>query len=408
MKSGVLDLIPGKKKKAPKGVSIPPPNVPRYTPELIPSRHPLPPPLARKLTALAQRHRSVHLNEKLAQYATVAMSLVTLQMFLDWMMNLGIFARALILAADIGLLVYYARRQLLPLLSQPPNLEAAALMVEKHFRELRGRMIAAVQLSRPRITRDSPELIQAIQQDTTARTAPMNFSAIVPTLGLKRRVRIAVGVAVIWAGYLVFTAPGSLALLERVFLLPAKVPRKTEVICLTGDKTIPSGESVLLEAEARGIVPSHGRVTLVDDTGRIQEITLDREPDHPDRFSLKVESVDHPFTYTIVLNDGTAGPFRIKSVARPNVTTIECVQVYPAYTGLPDSNADGRQSRAAGRKQAENSRHRQQQNRARVAETGRPRPDTSAHHRRRGGTRSHGRNRHPGGGADRLLHRAHE
>lgn len=332
----VLDFIPRKKKKAPRGVSIPPINVPRYAPELVPSQHPVPRRLAHKLRELGRRHRSVHITERLAQYLAIALTLLTLQMFLDWMVDLNVFVRALILAAEIGLLVYYARRQLLPLVSRPPDLEASALMAEKHFPKLRGRIIAAVQLSRPSFTRDSPELVQAIQQETDLRTASMNFASIVPTRGLKRRVRIAAGIALLWAGYLFLTAPGSIALLERVFLLPAKVPRKTEIICLSGDKTIPLGDSVLLEAEAHGIVPSHGRATLVDDTGRIQEITLDPEPDHSNRFGLKIDSVDHPFTYTIVLNDGTAGPYAIKTVPRPNVTSIECVQVYPAYTGLPE------------------------------------------------------------------------
>jgi hypothetical protein len=333
----VLDLIPRKKKQAPKGVAIPPVNVPRFTPALIASQNPVPRRLAHKLRDLGRRHRSVNIAEKLAQYLALALTLLTLQMFLDWLVDLDVFVRALILAAEIGLLVYDARRRLLPLFSHPPSLEATALMAEKHFPKLRGRIIAAVQLSRPSFTPASPELVQALQEETDLRTASMDFSKIVATRGLQRRVQIAAGIAILWAGYMVLTAPGSIALLERVFLLPAKVPRKTEVICLSGDKTIPSGDSVLLEAEARGIVPYHGRVTLVDDTGRIQEITLDREPDHSNRFGLKIDSVDHPFTYTIVLNDGTAGPFAIRTVPRPNVTTIDCVQVYPAYTGLPEA-----------------------------------------------------------------------
>ena len=126
-----------------------------------------------------------------------------------------------------------------------------------------------MQLSRPSFTRDSPELVQAIQQDTDLQTASMNFAAIVPTRGMNRRLLIAFAVAAIWIAYMFVCAPGAIALFERVFLIPAKVPRKTEVICLTGDKTIPAGESVLLEAQARGFIPSHGRVTLTDDDKRV-------------------------------------------------------------------------------------------------------------------------------------------
>ena len=173
-----------------------------------------------------------------------------------------------------------------------------------------------------------------MQLETDAKTGAMDFGEIVPTRSLKRRSGMALTVTAVWAGLLVLLAPGSIALLERVFLLPAKVPRKTEVICLSGNKIIPAGQSVLLEAQARGIVPSHGRVTLTDDTGRIQEITIDPERDQTDRFSLKVDKVEQSFSYTIRLNDGTSDTYQVKTVPRPNVTSIDCEQVYPAYTGL--------------------------------------------------------------------------
>jgi hypothetical protein len=336
----VLDLIPEKilpkKKKAQKGLSMPAIKVQLYQPEVIPRHSPVPKRLATKLMALGRRHRSVHVTEQIARIIAFAVMLITLQMFLDWMMNLSVLVRLVFLVADIALLVHYARKHLVPLLAKAPNIESSALIVEKHFPKLRGRIIAAVQLSKPGYTRDSPELVQAIQQDTDLRTATMNFNTIVPTRGMNRRLLIVFAVLAIWIGYLIFCAPGSFALLERVFLIPAKVPRKTDVVCLSGDKTIPQGESVLLEAEAHGIVPSHGRATLVDDTGRVQEIDMDREKDATNRFSLEVTSVDHPFSYTITLNDGEAGPYNIRTVPRPNVTSIECVQVYPAYTGLPD------------------------------------------------------------------------
>jgi hypothetical protein len=329
----VLDLIP-KKKKVVKGAAFRPVEVPRYAPELIPSPHPVPPRLAQKLENLGRKFRRVRQGERLAQYVSTAVMLLTAQMFLDWMVDLSFLVRAVILAADIWLLTHFVRRQLLPLFLRPPNLEACALMVEKHWPRLRGQAIAAVQFGQPRFTADSAELVHTLQQQAEARTATLDFGEIVPTRTLVRRGGIAAALLAIWIALLVLFAPGSLALLERVFLLPAKVPRKTEVICLSGNKIIPAGDSVLLEAEARGIVPSHGRVTLVDDSGRIQEITLDPEPDHRDRFSLKIDSVEQSLTYTITLNDGTSDTYEVKAVPRPNVTSIDCEQIYPAYTGL--------------------------------------------------------------------------
>ena len=331
----VLDLIPiKKKKKAPKRASFQPVVTQRYMPELVPSSSPVPPRLARKLSGISQKYRFVHTSEQLARYLGAAVMLLTAQMFLDWLFDLSWFVRALILAADIGLSIFFFRKKVLPLLLRPPNREACALMVEKHWPKLRGRVIAAVQLAKPSFGTNSPELVAAVQQETDLKTASLNFGHIVPARRLMRRLLIALVATVIWAGLMILVAPGSIALLERVFLLPAKVPRKTEVICLSGNMVIPEGESVLLEAQARGIVPSHGRVTMVDNSGRIQEITLDPENDHPDRFSLKVDRVDQPFTYTIRLNDGVSDAFQVKTVPRPNITSVDCEQIYPAYTGL--------------------------------------------------------------------------
>jgi len=238
------------------------------------------------------------------------------------------------LLADLGLLTVFVRRKLLPLILRPLNLETCALMVEKKWPRFRGKIIAAVQFANSRVTADSSALIQVLQEQADTGAAGLNFGDIVPTRALQRRLGMLLVVTALVAGLMVMLAPGSIALLERVFLLPAKLPRKTEVICLSGNKIIPAGDSVLLEAQARGIVPTHGRVTLVDDSGRIQEITLDPEPNQPDHFSLKIDRVEHPMTYVIALNDGTSDTYQVKIVPRPNVTSMDCEQVYPAYTGL--------------------------------------------------------------------------
>ncbi|MCE0523985.1 MAG: DUF4175 domain-containing protein [Methylacidiphilales bacterium] len=331
----VLDLLPVKKKKAPKGMSTPPPSAPRYEPPLIPSSHPVPPRLVRKLAALGRKYLFVNSAEKIVLYVTAAVMLLTVQMFLDWLVELNVVVRAVFLAADILLLLFFIRKQLVPLLLHPPNQEACALMVEKHWTRFHGRMIATVQFAKPRFTVDSPALIQAVQQETDSKTGALNFGDIISTRLLKRRAMTALVVLALAGGLMYLTLPGSIALLERVFLLPAKVPRKTEVICLSGNKTIPAGDSVVLEAQARGIIPSHGLATLVDDTGRIQEITMDPEPGRPDHFSLKVDQVGQPMTYTIRLGDGSSGSYQIKTLPRPAVLTLDCEQIYPAYTQLP-------------------------------------------------------------------------
>ncbi len=336
----VLDLLP-KKKKAPakprKGGAAPVPMViQRYQLPLVPSNHPVPARLAAKLGSLRTRVRFIRSSERIAQIVTVAIMLISVQMFLDWLVNLPWIVRALFLAGDITLFYFFSRKHLWPVLLHPPSQEACALLVEKQWPRFRGRIIAAVQFSRPRTASHSPELVRLLQQEAETATGVLDFSQIVPGRPLVRRLGMSVIVALLFGVAIVVAAPGSIALLERVFLLPAKVPRKTEVICLTGNKTIPAGEDITIRAQARGIIPSHGRITLVDDSGRIQEITLDPDKNQSNIFSLKIERVEQPFSYTIYLNDGVSDKYRVDTVPRPGVKSIECEQVYPAYTGLDD------------------------------------------------------------------------
>jgi len=337
----VLDLLPLKKKKAkvqaPRGVAAPPISVPLFVPPIFPSQHPVPPRLASKLKALRQRFLLIHGSERIAQCWTAALMLIPTQMFVDWIVDLPFFIRFLILGGDFALLYFFLKKHFLPLVLRPPSQEACALLVEKKWPKFRGRIIAAVQFANPRHTPDQSPLVEILQQQAEGGTGALDFGEIVPGRPLARRLFMAVTVTLLFGCTMVHYAPGSVALLERVFLLPAKVPRKTEVICISKDKTIPVGDSVVIEAEAIGIIPSHGRVTLKYDSGRIQEITIDPEHDRPDYFSLNVDLVQESMTYVVRLNDGVSETYSIKTVPRPNVATVDCIQVYPAYTGLPDT-----------------------------------------------------------------------
>lgn len=335
----VLDLLPfpKKKPKAPKGWKAPAISVPRYTPPILPSQNPVPKRLVAKLKVIARKYFLVNLVERTSLVIGAAVMLITTQMALDWLVNLNFFERLLILMADLGLLGWFVYKKLAPLFLKPLDLEACALKVEKHWPGFRGRMIATVQFGKGRSSADSPELIAVLQQETDGRTATMNFGEIVKTKSMTRRFWAALLLIAIFVGTFILAEPGSIALIKRVFLIPAPVPRKTEVIVLTGDKTIPAGESVLLEAQAKGIIPSHGRATIKDDTGKIREITMDPEKGASDKFSLKVDRIETPISYTITLNDATSDSFTIKTIPRPLVTSIDCEQVYPEYTGLPNA-----------------------------------------------------------------------
>jgi hypothetical protein len=332
-----LDLKPKKRKKGARAAPIPPRvAAPRYVLPTFPGEHPVPARLAKKLKKLGRRFLWVRLGESLTWCCIAALVLVALQMALDWLLNLPRPARAAILGGDVVLLGLFLYRSVLGLILHPLQQETCALLVEKHWPKFRGRIIAAVQLAGPRLNPGSSELVRALQRETDAEAAFHDFREIVSARTLVRRAGTALAVAAVWTGLLLAAAPDSIALLERVFLLAVPIPRKTDVVCLSGDKILATGSSVLLEAQARGVVPLHGLATLTYQSGRVQEITLDPEPDHSNRFSVKIDRLNESFHYVIQLNDGISRRYEVKIVPRPYVAAIACEQIYPAYTGLPD------------------------------------------------------------------------
>lgn len=296
-------------------------------------RLPLPAGLSRKLDALGNRHRIVYAGNKLALCVAISVGVLALQMFADWLVELRFIPRLCLLVTDVLILSFYFRTRVMSVLFSPLHHELCAFLVEKAWPHFRGSLIAAVQLSGPRAPDHSEQLVSSLLKRTDEETAKLDFGQIIPLRPFLRCLARTLLVIGIGSGLFYATWPGSMALLKRVFLLPAKVPRQTEVVCLTGNKIIPAGDNIVLDAQARGVVPSHGRATLRYDSGKIQEITMDPDREQPDRFRLTVASLSEPMSYTIRLNDGVSDSYRVETVPRPSLTSMECEQIYPSYTG---------------------------------------------------------------------------
>jgi hypothetical protein len=104
------------------------------------------------------------------------------------------------------------------------------------------------------------------------------------------------------------------------------------VECLTGNRIVAVGDPVDLEARAHGHIPASGRVRVAYDSGRAQEFSIEPAPGYPARFLRRLDNVQDSFRYLIYLHDGRSGEWVIRAVPRPAVASLECQQIYPAYT----------------------------------------------------------------------------
>ena len=87
-------------------------------------------------------------------------------------------------------------------------------------------------------------------------------------------------------------------MLRRAFLSAEAVPRKTEILNVTGDRSIGVGEDVNIEASAAGIVPSGGRLVMKTAAGKTQEFPLDPDPAMRAKFTRLLRNVQEPFSYS--------------------------------------------------------------------------------------------------------------
>ena len=213
--------------------------------------------------------------------------------------------------------------------------EAVALMVERALPEFRSRFIAAVQLAKAAEGSASPALVRALVAETTAMAAQMKFDKVVKTGPRKKWLRLAAAALAATAGLAAYGAHRTVPLVLRACLFNNAVPRQTVIRDVTGDRVIAIGDDLRIEAAAGGVVPAKGRLRVKTAKGKPQEFDLAANVDKPGSFARVLQSVQEPFDYVVALGDAESPSFHVKVKPRPSVASVECRQVWPAYTQLP-------------------------------------------------------------------------
>ncbi len=258
-------------------------------------------------------------------------------MLTDWWLDLPLAVRTVTLLITLGatgLLLW--RFTLTPLRRQPDD-DTVALAVEKGFPQFHSRLISSIQFPRPGVVASgtAASLARMTIAETEAMSAPLDFTEVVATKEFKKS--SAWAVAVLALGLFSFMSGGQVSrdLLKRAFLSSTPVPRHTRVELIGGDRMVGRGDTVTIGAFAHGIVPRTGRLIVKASGRRTQEYAM--EKDKEGKFARALENVQDTFTYVVELNDGSSKSHKVEVVPRPMVATVQCEQVYPAYTKLPNA-----------------------------------------------------------------------
>ena len=292
--------------------------------------------LASQLDALRRRHVGVLALTGLAILLVVSVELLALALFVDWWIELPWAVRLGSLIAQAALATYVLLTMVIAPLIRQPNEDELALMVERARPEFRSRLIAAVQLGRSGAAapNTSQGLVDALVQETEAMAGATDFRRVVPNDRLRMFGVMAFVVLFMITAGLVGGRETCGVLLRRWMLSSEPVPRKTRIVVPEGDRLVGIGDNVRLEAFVQGIVPRHGKVEVKYRSRRAQDFSLEQNRDSRIQFGRTLENVQDGFTYQFTLGDGVSQVFNVQAVPRPTVASMECVQEFPAYTGL--------------------------------------------------------------------------
>ena len=263
-------------------------------------------------------------------------ALFSIGMVVDWLEELPWLARAVLLLVNLGLIGLIARRQVVIPVQTAPDEDACALLVEQAWPDLRTRLIACIQLTRPSALQhgDSTAMVRELVGQTNLLAERINFRSVVSfrrfgVCGLVAVFMLAVAGVALRVG-----APATGALLQRAVLLNVPVPHKTHALIMSGNLRVGHGETVVIEARATGFVPARGQLLIQYASGQQQQFTLVPAAGDLTYFAQTFENVHESFTYRVRLNDDTSEPFTVSVLERPVVTSLECQQIFPAYTRL--------------------------------------------------------------------------
>lgn len=293
--------------------------------------------LERKLGAVRRKLVSVEVIRRLALAVSVALLGLALLTAVDFWTELPMSVRTsclVTLAGLVGLLLLWA---LAGLATQRRDVETLALMVEENEPGFRSRLIASVQFLKGKASvpdHSAQGMVTRLVEDTESFARPLSLTEVVNTQRLWRALIIAILLVGLAAGG--YLAGGALTqdLLKRAFLSDIPVPRETRVVWVTGDLKVGVGDSITVEAQVEGEVPSRGELRVRFATGEERDIVLERLEGEPGRYRATMENVQDSFDYVAAINDGRSERKEVRVLPRPTVESLVGTQRYPSYTNL--------------------------------------------------------------------------
>ena len=265
--------------------------------------------------------------------------------------GLGTGGRSLLFGALLVLVAWHAWRQFLPLF-RSINPVYAAHTIERTTPSLKNSLLNLL-LFRNRRQGMSAKVYHALEQQTAQRLSVASADAAIDHTALLRLGYALVAIVAVCAIYSVLS-PKNLAVSVARVLAPwsdLAPPTRVQILAVEpGDGSVARGERLAVTAEVHG--------TRRDETVRLRYSTVDEQTVDESipmtqaaggvRYEAKLprpadaggtSGVLQDLTYWIEAGDARTRRYQIKVYDRPTLVVEHVRYEYPAYTGMPSSEA---------------------------------------------------------------------
>ncbi len=244
----------------------------------------------------------------------------------------------LLLLALLAVSILWLLRHTIAPLWKSLSPDTAALLLEKTYPDLRGKLVTAVQLAEASHRAESgasDDLYGLVR--TAAETAAEQLvpSAVIPGKSIARKCAAAwVGVAIVLAVAGLNRQAASIGI-RRVLLPWAQVdwPKRTHIRIAAINERVVRGGTLILAGQVSGAVPSGGTLRV-----RAGESPADRahfEIEESGGFRVQYRPVMQDIEVWVEIGDNATSPFHVAMIPPPEIVAIRTECTFPEYTRLP-------------------------------------------------------------------------
>lgn len=290
-----------------------------------------------RFETLRRRNRRVRLGTAIGLTAVVAAGVIGLSAYFDYRYELAWNIRAIALAVGTVAAVLFLLFRVWSV-SSVWSRPTTAAELERQFPELGQRVRTTVQFDGDGVQDGvTPTLVDALQSETSDKTAPLKLQSIVPS----GRMVLTAGVAV--AAALALFAVAKADWEWRTAIKRSLLSREpfTRLEVATKDVTVKAEGGVDIEFQLQG--RTEREVTLLtrlegeDDWSErlLDPADAEHEADRVLRFTAPFAKINKPFEYRIVAGPAESETYRVDVQYPLSIARFQAEIESPTYTGLP-------------------------------------------------------------------------